>query len=46
MRNNRDLSKVVAVKVLKSQLVSMEKVKSLGLSDNWKWEVRKNEHQV
>lgn len=36
VRNNRGLSRVIVVKVLKSDVVSMDKVKSVGLSDNWK----------
>lgn len=34
VRNNRGLSRVIVVKVLKSDIVSMDKVKSVGLSDN------------
>lgn len=34
VRNNRGLSRVIVVKVLKSDVVSMDKVKSVGLSDN------------
>lgn len=41
MRNNRDLSRVVAVKVLKNEVVSTEKVKSVGLGDHWKGRVEK-----